>query len=133
MSSSSASIPSGSFQSKWNSSLASGTSTLTSPNNIPGHILRPAPNGMNSKCFPRKSAEESRRNLSGSNDSAFSQCSESLPIAHAFTITLVLAGISRDCLTSACALSITCGFFIISDIAHSTTPDEVSVPAVNIS
>uniref|UniRef100_A0A0A9CFE8 Uncharacterized protein n=1 Tax=Arundo donax TaxID=35708 RepID=A0A0A9CFE8_ARUDO len=45
----------GASQSKWNKRLASGSSTLTRPNSIPGHILRPAPNGSSSKSAPLKS------------------------------------------------------------------------------
>jgi len=47
MSSSSALFPLGFFQSKWKSKFASEISKLAIPNIIPGHILLPAPNGIN--------------------------------------------------------------------------------------
>uniref|UniRef100_A0A6N2MR56 Uncharacterized protein n=1 Tax=Salix viminalis TaxID=40686 RepID=A0A6N2MR56_SALVM len=59
----------------------------------PGQILRPEPNGISSKSCPLKSIELPR-NLSGLNSFGFSQASESLSTAHAFTETKVLAGIS---------------------------------------
>nr|GMD82312.1 hypothetical protein Iba_chr13fCG6860 [Ipomoea batatas] len=43
------------------------------------------------------------------------------------------SGLARTCLTSACALDITLGFFIISDIAQVIILADVSTPAVNIS
>ncbi|KAK9132920.1 hypothetical protein Scep_012448 [Stephania cephalantha] len=52
MSSSYAFIPLGRFQSKWYDSCASGSSILAMPNEMLGHILLPAPNGMCSKLFP---------------------------------------------------------------------------------
>ncbi|KAF4362235.1 hypothetical protein F8388_008119 [Cannabis sativa] len=57
MSKSLGSIPLGSFQSKWYSNKARESSTLVIPNDMPGHILLPAPNGINSKLLPLKSIE----------------------------------------------------------------------------
>ncbi|KAF4396069.1 hypothetical protein G4B88_020706 [Cannabis sativa] len=82
-------IPLGSFQSKWYNKNASGSSTLISPNDIPGHILLPAPNGIYSKLFPLKSILLSR-NLSGIKLSGSIQYLGSLPIAHALTMILPL-------------------------------------------
>nr|CAB3455271.1 unnamed protein product [Digitaria exilis] len=94
MSISPGSIPSGSSQSKWYRREARGSSMLANPNPIPGHIRRPAPNGMNSKSVPLKSTSLFS-NLSGMNSSGASQCVGSLPIAHAFTSTMVPAGTSK--------------------------------------
>ncbi|KAF4384311.1 hypothetical protein F8388_004544 [Cannabis sativa] len=88
MSKSSCFIPLGSFQSKWYNKYARGSSTFISPNDMPGHILLPAPNGMYSKLFPLKSIELSR-NLSGIKLSGSVQYLGSLPIAHALTTILV--------------------------------------------
>ncbi|KAF4391216.1 hypothetical protein G4B88_016526 [Cannabis sativa] len=79
----------GSFQSKWYNKNASGSSTLISPNDIPGHILLPTPNGIYSKLFPLKSILLSR-NLSGIKLSGSVQYLGSLPIAHALTMILPL-------------------------------------------
>ena len=59
---------------------------------IAGQLLLPAPKGISSKSCPLKSILLPM-NLWGSNVSGFSQHSGSLPIAHAFTKNLVLAGI----------------------------------------
>ncbi|URE09940.1 hypothetical protein MUK42_21940 [Musa troglodytarum] len=67
---------------------------LFKPNDIPGHILLPAPKGKNSKLVPLKSTMEFLlSNLSGSNSVALSQCRGSLPKAQTFTNTLVFSGI----------------------------------------
>jgi hypothetical protein len=63
------------------------------PNVVPGHILLPVPKGMNSKSSPLKSLPV-RSNLSGAKSSGASQCDGSLPIAHAFTSTIVPSGTS---------------------------------------
>nr|CAB3494055.1 unnamed protein product [Digitaria exilis] len=62
---------------------------------MPGHILLPAPNGMNSKSAPLKSMSPRLSNLSGLNSSASSQYLASLDIAHAFTKTAVPLGMSN--------------------------------------
>ncbi|KAK2999718.1 hypothetical protein RJ639_023816 [Escallonia herrerae] len=46
MSNSSCLIPLGSLQSKWYKSFASDSSTMASPNDVPGQILLPEPNGI---------------------------------------------------------------------------------------
>ncbi|KAF4390188.1 hypothetical protein G4B88_005106 [Cannabis sativa] len=61
------------------------------PNDIPGQILLPEPNGMYSKLLPLKSIELST-NLSGIKFSGSIQYFGSLPIAHKFTTTLVFIG-----------------------------------------
>ena len=94
MSRSSSFIPFGNFQSKWNNNWASGSSTFGSANNMPGHILLPAPNGINSKFVPMKPTELFR-NLSGWNISASGQQLGSLPIAHALIMILVLEDMSN--------------------------------------
>ncbi|KAF4346768.1 hypothetical protein G4B88_003641 [Cannabis sativa] len=60
---------------------------------MPGHILLPPPNGMYSKLLPLKSIELSI-NLSGIKFSGSIQYFGSLPIAQAFTITLVFLDLS---------------------------------------
>nr|GLL24761.1 uncharacterized protein LOC109181566 [Ipomoea trifida] len=118
------------------------------PNGSPTQILRPAPNGISSKCCPFTSIFE-RRNLSGLNVKGSSQYSGSLPIAQTFTNTCVSFGTSYGRLSmslssnffsdpttfeiSAFAFSIASGFLRSSDIAHSTVLLVVSVPAKNIS
>nr|CAB3464992.1 unnamed protein product [Digitaria exilis] len=110
MSNSAGSARPGTSQSKWNSRLASASSTLASPNAIPGHILRPAPNGRSSKSAPFKSTSTppaSASNRSGRNASGSpGQYRSSRPSAHAFTSTVAPRGTSypstrhassRDC------------------------------------
>lgn len=53
-------------------------------NDIPGHILSPAPNNIISKFLPIVSMPRPK-NLYGLNRSAFSQMIESLSIAQLFT------------------------------------------------
>ncbi|WRX20487.1 hypothetical protein QQP08_012974 [Theobroma cacao] len=98
MSKSSQLLPFGSFQSKWYSNCARGSSMLGSANDMPGHILLPAPNGIYSKCVPLKSIGLSK-NLSGLKFSASFQYLESLPMAHALTMTLLFASISYPLIT----------------------------------
>ncbi|KAJ0890064.1 hypothetical protein HanRHA438_Chr09g0419621 [Helianthus annuus] len=57
---------------------------MTTPMDIPGQILRPAPKGINSRSLPLKSISLSK-NRSGKKSSGLSQNSGSLPIAYAFT------------------------------------------------
>nr|CAB3461234.1 unnamed protein product [Digitaria exilis] len=98
MSNSAGSARPGTSQSKWNSRLASASSTLASPNAIPGHILRPAPNGRSSKSAPFKSTSTppaSASNRSGRNASGSpGQYRSSRPSAHAFTSTVAPRGTS---------------------------------------
>ncbi|KAF4362242.1 hypothetical protein F8388_008126 [Cannabis sativa] len=61
------------------------------PNDIPGHILLPAPNGIYSK-FPPLNSIELSINLSGIKFSGSIQYFGSLPIAQRFTINLVFLG-----------------------------------------
>uniref|UniRef100_A0A7C9EYR6 Uncharacterized protein n=1 Tax=Opuntia streptacantha TaxID=393608 RepID=A0A7C9EYR6_OPUST len=79
-------IPSGNSQSKEYNKLASVSSTVDKPRNMPGHALFPAPKGINSKFCPLKPTELSM-NLSGMNTSGFFQYLGSRPTAHAFTNT----------------------------------------------
>ncbi|XP_019186945.1 PREDICTED: uncharacterized protein LOC109181566 [Ipomoea nil] len=58
--------------------------TIRLPNGRPTQILRPAPNGRNSKSCPLKSRFEPR-NLSGLKDRGPSQLSGSRPIAQTLT------------------------------------------------
>ncbi|KAI8561427.1 hypothetical protein RHMOL_Rhmol04G0338800 [Rhododendron molle] len=90
----SSAIPSGNFQSNECTNEPRKYSTITTPILVPAHILRPAPNGISSKSFPRGSifAFFPLMNLSGSNSRGFSQTSGSLPIAHMFTLSLVFLG-----------------------------------------
>ncbi|WVZ56248.1 hypothetical protein U9M48_006810 [Paspalum notatum var. saurae] len=76
----------GSFHSNRCSKVASMRCTIRSASGMPGHILRPDPNGRSSKYLPRKSISVSR-NLSGMNFSGSSHASGSRPIAHTFTRT----------------------------------------------
>nr|GMD41330.1 RNA polymerase, subunit H/Rpb5, conserved site-containing protein [Ipomoea batatas] len=129
-------IPGMKFQSKWYNKCANGDMVLAKPSASPGHILLPAPKGKNSKWFPIKSIEL-LSNLSGIKLSGLSQYWGSLPIAHTLINTLAPCGNCRSFssnfsfpLTSACALANTRGFFISSDIAHTTVSDDVSVPAI---
>ncbi|KAF7838266.1 RNA polymerase, subunit H/Rpb5, conserved site-containing protein [Senna tora] len=84
---------SGSFHSNQFKRLARTYSTDAIPNAIPGHLLLPMPNGINSKSWPLKSISLFS-NLSGTNSSALSQTSGSLCIAHALMYTLVFGGMS---------------------------------------
>ena len=52
MSKSSSFIPFGNFQSKWYKRFAKAKSTVFTPIFNLGHMLRPPPNGKNSKCSP---------------------------------------------------------------------------------
>ncbi|BAS98819.1 Os06g0642400 [Oryza sativa Japonica Group] len=88
------STPSGSFQSKWYKRLASASSNVARPNAIPGHMRRPAPNGIYSKFVPLKLIP-AFSNLSGINSSAWLQYLGSLFIAHIFTSTIVPLGTSN--------------------------------------
>ncbi|KAF7836087.1 Cytochrome P450 [Senna tora] len=125
-------------------SSARGSSTLVNANEIPGHILLPDPKGMYSKLVPVKSRDVSW-NLSGMKLSASYHSLGSLASAHALIMTLVFLGMiyppmlqgSLHSLGSnkgaACAFSPTLGFLISSDIVHSITVAEVSVPALKMS
>ena len=93
MSISSGLISLGSFQLKWYSNWERTSSMVARAKDMPGHILLPPPNGMNSKFAPLKSIWEPW-NLSGWKQSASLQYSVSLPMVHALIITLVLLGIS---------------------------------------
>ena len=66
---------------------------ISMANVMPGQILLPAPNGINSKSVPLKSMEL-LRNLSGLKLSVSPQYLGFLPIAQALIMTLVLEGIS---------------------------------------
>lgn len=102
MSRSSGLVPAGSSQSKWYNNWARGSSIFARPNDIPGHILFPAPNGTYWCLFTVKS-KELLSNLSGEKLSASFQYPGSLPIAQAFTITSVFMGM-RYPLISVCFL-----------------------------
>jgi hypothetical protein len=98
MSRSSGTAPPGSAQSKWKRRLARPSSMTARPSAMPGQILRPAPNGTNSKFVPLKSTSAltpPSSNLSGLNSSASGpQLAESRPIAQAFTSTMAPLGTS---------------------------------------
>ncbi|GJN37018.1 hypothetical protein PR202_gb25936 [Eleusine coracana subsp. coracana] len=65
------------------------SSTVVLANKAPGHCLRPAPNGMNSKCVQSVLLPS---NLSGLNSSALSQYLGSLASARMFIKTEVPLG-----------------------------------------
>lgn len=89
--------PTGNFQSKVCNKLASASSKLAIPISMPGHILLPAPKGINSKSCPVKLIEFPK-NLSGINVSGSLQDRGSLPIAHAFMKTEVSGKTSYPCI-----------------------------------
>ena len=79
-------IPLGSFHANECRRDASDRCTILKARGEPGHILRPAPNGINWQSWPLKSSLECQ-NLSGKKQVGFVQTFGSLPMAHAFTIT----------------------------------------------
>ena len=96
--------PSSTFQSKKLMSEPKIKCSILIANGSPGHILLPPPNGITSKLRPLTSISDPI-NLSGSNDSGFSQTLESLPIAHVFTRSCASLGIVKPAIsTSCCAL-----------------------------
>ncbi|KAK6781341.1 hypothetical protein RDI58_023525 [Solanum bulbocastanum] len=86
MSRSSGPLSASSFQSKEFKSEPNITGTILNASGKPGHILRPAPNGIKSKSCPRISKSEPQ-NLSGLNTKGSSQKVKSLPIDHTLTST----------------------------------------------
>ncbi|KAJ4712447.1 RNA polymerase, subunit H/Rpb5, conserved site-containing protein [Melia azedarach] len=73
--------------------LANASSIVATANVVPGQLLLPQPNGINSKSRPLKSML-GFKNLSGLNSSGSSNNPGSLPIARAFIITPDFAGMS---------------------------------------
>ncbi|KAK2997947.1 hypothetical protein RJ639_026335, partial [Escallonia herrerae] len=79
--------------SKLCSRVASTKCNIWSPKFIPGHNLLPAPNGINSKCWPLASTSLwVVRNLSGLNSVGFDQTFGSRWSFHRFSINLVPLG-----------------------------------------
>ncbi|KAG5560711.1 hypothetical protein RHGRI_003896 [Rhododendron griersonianum] len=67
------------------------TGTILMARGNPGQILRPAPNGISSKSWPRTSTSDSK-NLAGMKVVGFFHMPGSLPIAQAFTSTCAPLG-----------------------------------------
>ncbi|CAA7395370.1 unnamed protein product [Spirodela intermedia] len=90
-----AAVPSGSFQSKDQSRLASRRCNILAASGSPGQIRRPAPKGISSMWHPLKSTsphpppeKRSGRKTSASEP----HVAGSLPMAHALIRTVVSAG-----------------------------------------
>uniref|UniRef100_A0A7C9E2X6 Uncharacterized protein n=1 Tax=Opuntia streptacantha TaxID=393608 RepID=A0A7C9E2X6_OPUST len=105
MSSSLGFIPSGRSHLKQWRRFATHISSAYSPSAIPGHDLRPDPNGMNSKLPPLKSGTPSGRNRLGLNDSGSDHEFGSRPIAHALIMTRARLGIWYPPMTAGSAVS----------------------------
>ena len=89
-------VPGGSFQLKDWRIEANIKWIIRMANGMPGHILRPAPNGIYAKSRPLESKLEFK-NLSGENEEGSSQCLGSLPMAQTFTSTWVFFGTTKPC------------------------------------